>query len=88
MDSTTPVNPVSPLATNNKKVGPIITVLVIVLVLIIAALYMFASRVNNAPSDSMTTTQNGVQTTNNSDEVDDIETDLNGSTNGVDDQNF
>lgn len=38
--------PINVMPTQHKKVGPIIAILVIVLVLIIGALYLFASRIN------------------------------------------
>jgi len=81
-----------------KKVGPIVSTLVIVLILVIAALYLFASKVNkpaipetNDASDvtASTTTTTGVQPiTSTSDDPSDIMNDLNSSTNGVDQQNF
>ncbi len=42
------------IAPEHKKVGPIIAVLIIILVLIIGALYLFASRINEeqVPTDS------------------------------------
>lgn len=44
------------LPTNGgRKVGPIIAILVIVLVLVVAAVYLFASRVNQAASTPATT---------------------------------
>ncbi len=44
----------APTAPEHKKVGPIIAILIIILVLIIGALYLFASRINTeqAPVDS------------------------------------
>ena len=52
-----------------KKVGPIIATLVIVLILIIAALYLFASRINQPaiPDDNAVTAGNldGTLTANN-----------------------
>ncbi|MFA6458838.1 MAG: hypothetical protein WCV79_00330 [Candidatus Paceibacterota bacterium] len=48
-----PVNPTLPISnmtpTSHKKVGPIVAILVIVLVLIVAALYLFASKLNKQP---------------------------------------
>jgi hypothetical protein len=89
----------APMDPNHKKVGPIIATLVIVLVLIIAALYLFASKVSQrAATDQMTdtpstTNQTGqTQTvkpvTNSSDDLKSIQMDLNASTNGVDNQSF
>lgn len=82
----------------HKKVGPIIATLVIVLILIIAALYLFASKVSQrAGTDQMTDptvspeatdTQSVQPVTNTSDDLQSIQDDLNTSTNGVDQQNF
>ncbi|MEK7641812.1 MAG: hypothetical protein AAB365_02350 [Patescibacteria group bacterium] len=77
----------------SKKIGPIVAVLVIVLILIIGALYIFASRMNTQPmlegTNDTATTQESVQpVTNDSDEVSSIEADLNGSIDGLDSQNF
>ncbi len=109
----TPQQPVNPMPANtspimpaahpeHKKVGPIIATLVIVLVLVIAALYLFASRINqqSAPIDAAASTNTAPQqttasqsqsvqpVTNNSDDIQSIQADLNASTNGVDSQNF
>lgn len=84
---------------NGKKVGPIIATLLIVLILIIAALYVFGSRLNQQmPTDSTADTMNtdlsanasqSIQpVTSNSDDLNDIQKDLNRSTNGIDSQNF
>lgn len=93
----------------HKKVGPIIAILIIVLILIVGALYLFASRINKeqAPTDSsvaanasLSTSQQpqtnaaavenqSVQPVNNkADDVNSLQTDLNASTNGLDNQNF
>lgn len=81
----------------HKKVGPIIAVLVIVLVLIIGALYLFASRINQeqVPTDTSVASGNTVaapQTvqpvTNKADDVSAIEADLNASSKGLDAQTF
>ena len=88
--STAPMTP--PMA--HRKVGPIITVLVIVLILIIGALYLFASKTNApAPENTMTNdataaSQEVQPVTNTSDDVSSIEADLNASTQGLDQQNF
>lgn len=94
-------NPMNMAPAESKKVGPIIAILIIVLILIIGALYLFASRINQeqpnvdssvAGSDSSQTTaaaQQSVQpVTNKSDDVNAIQADLNASTNGLDNQNF
>ena len=89
----------------DKKVGPIIATLVIVLILIIAALYLFASRINQPaiPDDNdvtagdldgkvATTTAASTTTvqpvTNTSTDVKSLQSDLNDSTKGLDNQNF
>jgi len=79
-----------------KKVGPIVTVLVIVLILIIGALYLFASRLNQNGDVSDTMTDSDYATsaptvqpvTNQSDDVNSMNADLNASTKGLDNQNF
>ncbi len=75
---------------NQKKAGPIIAILIIVLILIIASLYMFASRVTQepVPMDDSEPTASVEPVTNTSDEVSDIEADLDAATNGLEDQNF
>jgi uncharacterized protein YpmB len=89
-----PVNPEHLPAQAGKKVGPIIATLVIILVLIIAALYIFASKISQrTATDQMTdqpaASQQTVQpVTNDSDDLNSIQADLNASTNGVDNQNF
>lgn len=87
-------------APEHKKVGPIIAILIIILVLIIGALYLFASRINQeqVPADSTvaassasnsTLSDTSVQAvTNTSDDVGSLEADLNASTKGLDGQNF
>lgn len=89
--------PANPGSNENKKVGPIVASLVIVLVLIFAALYLFAAKVSqhNAadnitdPTVSSTSSTQSVQpVTSDSDDLQSIQADLNASTNGVDQQNF
>ncbi len=75
----------------HKKVGPIIATLVIVLILIIGALYIFASRMNQQvlPSDTTTETTTTVKTvTNTADDVNSLQNDLNSSSNGLNSQSF
>lgn len=50
----------APTAPEHKKVGPIIAILIIILVLIIGALYLFASRINTeqTPVDSSVAANN------------------------------
>ncbi len=80
-----------------KKVGPIIAILIVVLVLVIGALYLFASRINQQiPADNNVAGSDAVSTqpetvtpiTSKSDDVSSIESDLNTSINGLDNQNF
>lgn len=95
---TSQVPPSAPLeqTPEHKKVGPIVAVLVVVLVLIIGALYIFASRMNQTQIDNtsaataMTETQQTTVTpvTSTSDDVSSIEADLNMSVDGLDAQNF
>lgn len=83
----------------NKKIGPIVTTLIIVLVLIIAALYIFASRLNEAAysvetpngteaSQQTIDVQEVKQITNTADDPESLLNDLNKSTEGLDSQNF
>ncbi len=80
--------PVVTITSEHKKVGPIVAILVAILILIIGALYLFASRVTVEPME-MNTAQESVQpVTNTSDDVTSIESDLDASTDGLDGQNF
>ncbi|OHA31147.1 MAG: hypothetical protein A3B11_00390 [Candidatus Taylorbacteria bacterium RIFCSPLOWO2_01_FULL_44_26] len=88
--------------TGSKKIGPVIAILIIVLVLVIAALYLFASRVNDRSSQTenitndeysgiMTSSQTSVSVepvTNTSDDPDNIQADLYRSDQGLNDSNF
>ena len=80
------------MAPEHKKVGPIVAILVVALVLIVGALYIFASRMNQQPTDGTSdtaSTQTSVQpVTNSADDVNSTEADLNTSVNGLDSQNF
>ena len=83
----------SPTASDSKghkKVGPIIAALVITLVLIIAALYIFASSLNQqaVPTDDVTAAASVQPITNNSTDVQSLQNDLDNSTTGLDNQNF
>ena len=83
----------TPQHAEHKKVGPIISTLVIVLILIMAALYVFASRISQQtlPSDALndsSSTQSVQAVTNNSDDVSSLQNDLKTSTKGLDSQNF
>lgn len=67
---------------SEKKIGPIVASLVIVLVLVIVALYLFASKVkpSTLPTDSTPST--------GSPELDAFQSDLDNSTNGLEEENF
>ncbi len=79
----------NPSQNGEKKVGPIVATLIIVLILIIAALYLFASKINQpaVPTDNSPAVAdqgaNTAATDGNS-----LQSDLNGATNGLDKQNF
>jgi flagellar basal body-associated protein FliL len=94
MDQDTQNQQPAAMNSEHKKIGPIISTLVIVLVLIIAALYIFASKVSqhantDAMTDSAASSSQTVQPiTNDSDDVQSIQADLNASTRGVDNQSF
>lgn len=76
----------------HKKVGPIIATLIIVLILIIGALYLFASKIsqNTLPSEATMNTDTVVvpTITNKADDLNSLQSDLDMSTTGVDDQKF
>lgn len=87
------------MGNGHRKVGPIVATLIIVLVLIIAALYLFASRLNQqaAPADTTATsevdltataTQSVQPITNTANDPQSLQNDLNKATNGLDSQNF
>jgi hypothetical protein len=93
----------TPVSGDHRKIGPVVAILVIVVVLIAAAIYLFASRVNtNIPSpqtnnqtsfsidDDQSAAADGSVTpiTNSSDDVGDLQADLDASVRGLDDQNF
>ena len=97
----TPITPTYTTASKHKKVGPIIAVLVIVFILVIAALYLFASRLNDtqAPLDtSQVAATNTVDDTisletvtpitNTADDPQSLQNDLDAATQGIDSQNF
>ena len=69
-----------------KKVGPIVATLIIVLVLIIAALYLFASKANQPaiPTDASMQAANA----STSIELNSLQKELDNSTAGLDKQNF
>ena len=79
----------------SKNIGPIISTLVIVLILIMSALYIFASRISQQtlPADALIDTSSATTTTvqpvtNNSDDTSSIQSDLKASTKGLNSQNF
>jgi len=88
----------APILPEHKKIGPIIMTLVIALVLIIVALYIFASKIGRqVKSDSniytnATTTivqpQEVPVVTNTADDTQSLKNDLNTSVQGLDSQNF
>jgi len=97
MDQQNQTAPVAP-TNGEKKVGPIIATLIIVLVLIIAALYIFASKISqpSMPDDAATTADTSGASgatsvspvTGTSTDVDNLQKDLNSATQGLDNQNF
>lgn len=82
-----------PKTGGEKKVGPIVAALIIVLVLIIAALYVFASKINQPaiplgngePSAAVDAVK---PVSGNSTDVKSLEADLDVSTSGLSDQNY
>ncbi len=89
MNNNQTVNP----APEHKNTGPMISILVIILILIIGLLYMFASRTEAPiiPTEYKTPNETVVEVeniTNQSDNVSDLETDLNASVEGLDQQSF
>ncbi|HEX7724217.1 MAG TPA: hypothetical protein VF438_00555 [Candidatus Paceibacterota bacterium] len=72
---------------SEKKIGPIVATLIIVLVLIIAALYLFASKVKQSaiPTDTLDATT--TVSTGHAD-LDDLRNELNDSTSGLEKENF
>ncbi len=90
-------NTPNPAPTNHHKVGPIIATLVILIILVVAALYVFASRMNkNTPvdatpavTDTSAPTQDTVASADtNSDDPAAMQADLDASTQNVDSKNF
>ena len=81
-------NPSSTSASMPKKTGPMIGILVVVLILIIGALYLFASKLSTPAtpsdetsmmdsSDNSAAVQNVQPVTNTSDDVQSLQNDLN-----------
>jgi hypothetical protein len=75
------MNGMPPVAKENKKVGPILGALVIVLVIIIAALYFFGQKLNTTP---VTPEVNTEETTGTSSEAAVIESDLDAQLKDID----
>ena len=91
--------PMSPMPVEHKKVGPIIAILIIVLILVIGALYLLASKVNQqqipAPTDNAAVNSAASATpmevqpvTSKADDMSSLQADLDASTQGLDAQNF
>lgn len=87
-------NPV--VSGDHKKVGPIIAGSIIVLIVIIAAIYIFASQTGQSGQptnpESSTNPAAAVESvkpiTNTSDDTSSLQNDLNQSTSGLDNQNI
>ena len=83
-------------APERKKIGLVVSILAVVLVLIIAALYIFSSAMNTdaIPSDMLAADENAMPAetirpiTNTADDTASIEADLDASVQGLDSQNF
>lgn len=80
---------------DHKKVGPIIATLIVILIVIIAALYIFAARstTETLPMEA-TSTKSAIDAqlvqpvTNKADDINSLDSDLNTSAKGLDNQNF
>lgn len=83
-------NPSSMPVESKKKVGPIVVILAVVLILIIGALYLFASSTNKnaVPTDEDIAAETVKPVTNTSDDVQDLNADLNSAIEGIDQQSF
>lgn len=88
--NSTVVPPSTPSNSPEKKVGPIVASLIIVLILIIAALYVFASRITQPmiPDDTSTAVTSVPAVTSTSTDLRALQSDLNVSTKGLKAQNF
>jgi len=73
-----------------KKVGPIVATLIIVFILIIVALYLFATQINQQTPevDSSLAAQVTIPASTTVEEINSLENDLNSATSGLDGQNF
>lgn len=83
-------NPIPASTDSKKKVGPIVVTLAVVLVLIIGALYLFASSVNKGSSieEQAGVVETVKPVTNTGDTVQDLNADLNSATQGLEQTNF
>jgi len=95
MDNTQQPQAMTPQNGNGeKKVGPIVASLIIVLVLVIAALYLFASRVKEPviPEDDYAAgadnTGGSADNLGTSTDVKDLQADLDKTASGLDNQSF
>ena len=92
----TPPNSPTNTGSSPKKTSMAIVMLVVALILILAALYLFASRMDSSvPNTTDSTNASAVNeapavapVTNTSDDMDSIQADLNASTQGVDGQSI
>lgn len=81
------MEPVSGKTAN--KTGPMVAIIAVVLIVIIAALYIFASRTDKTTIPTEDEIVTDIQpVTNTSDDLSSIESDLNISTGGLDEQSF
>ncbi len=73
-----------------RKVGPIVATLIIVLIVIVAALYLFASKINQSSDTASTPRAAQTQATqvNTQEDISSLQSEVNDSTSGLDDQNF
>lgn len=80
------MNGMPPVVTKDRKIGPIVGALVIVLIIIISTLYFFGQRLNTEPqtsSENETPVRNEVALSS-SNEVQDLNADLDAQLNNVD----
>lgn len=86
-------NPMMPAQHENKPWGPVVGIVVIILLLVIAAVYVWGQKLNNdskvVPATPVTQTQTTPSVTEQpKDEFSDMEANLNASVEGLDDANF
>ncbi len=70
------MNGMPPVVKKDRKIGPIIGALVIVLILIITALYFFGQRLNTQAPTSIQNTSQSAAILSSSTEVKDLQADL------------